>query len=483
MNILKFSDIIKGAYGRKVAKADVERVDSSNVLDVLSSTVGVFNLNRIAIKYLWDYYKGDQPIRYRKKVVRDDLKPNNIVENHAYEIVMYKNAQTNDEPIQCVALKDSEEINKAVERLNEYNSIINKYTKDINSGEWTSAVGTGFKAVQRTGKEDKPYRIVTPSPMNTYIVYSSITEEALMSVQELKDVKGNQYYHIYTPSHEFKVSKGKIVDSKLHAFGGIPIIEYPNNQSRLSDIEIVIDILDAINNMQSNRVDAVEQFVQSFMKFVNCQIDEEQFKRMKEMGAIVVKSNNGDNKADVDILTQELNQGESQVTKKDLIDSTWSILAIPNREGNTGGDTQGAVQLRNGHDFSKQRAKIKDSQIKCSEKELMSRIINIIRIDGKGDVNLTDFDYDVQISHSPTDNILVKVQALQLMLTAGIHPLIAIKTAGLWSDCEKVFMLSKPYLDALYQTLDQIQDREEQELKAQEIMAKVGSGKDDNKQE
>lgn len=189
MNRMHLQDLVKGEYGRKVAKVDVEEVTSDNVVDILGNTIGVFNYNRAIIKYLWNYYKGDQPIRYRKKVVRDDILPNNIVENHAYEIVSFKNAQTNGEPIQCVAVKDSEEVNKSVERLNEYNSIVSKHTNDINCGEWTSATGTGFKAVQRTKDTKKPFRIVTPSPLNTYVVYSNITEEPLMSVQELKDLR------------------------------------------------------------------------------------------------------------------------------------------------------------------------------------------------------------------------------------------------------------------------------------------------------
>ena len=36
----------------------------------------------------------------------------------------------------------------------------------------------------------------------------------------------------------------------------------------------------------------------------------------------------------------------------------------------------------------------------------------------------------------------------------GIHPLVAIKVCGLWTDAEKVFLLSKPYLDNLYKTID-----------------------------
>ena len=123
--------------------------------------------------------------------------------------------------------------------------------------------------------------------------------------------------------------------------------------------------------MQSNRMDAIEQFVQSWIKFVNCEVDEKSFIKMKMQGALVVKSNNGENKADVDIMTQELNQTESQVAKDDLWNNALSISAIPNKQGNTGGDTQGAVELRNGWDFSKQRAKLKDPYIKDAEKRLV----------------------------------------------------------------------------------------------------------------
>jgi hypothetical protein len=60
-----------------------------------------------------------------------------------------------------------------------------------------------------------------------------------------------------------------------------------------------------------------------------------------------------------------------------------------------------------------------------------------------------------------------KAQTLTVLLQSGIHPLIAIKTVGLWGDAEKTFLLSKPYLDNIYKTID---DVEAQERKAQEII-------------
>ena len=76
----------------------------------------------------------------------------------------------------------------------------------------------------------------------------------------------------------------------------------------------------------------IEQFVQSFIKFVNCDIDEETFKAFKEMGAIKVKSSSGE-KADVDIISQELNQTQTQVTKDDLYQTVLIICGMPDRKG------------------------------------------------------------------------------------------------------------------------------------------------------
>lgn len=469
MNTMYLQDLTQGQYGRKIAYTDVEEITPENVVKVVGRCVGAFNTNKPVIRYLWNYYKGDQPIRYRKKVSRDDI-VNKIVENHAYEFVQFKTGQTYGEPVQYVSRRDDERVNKAVDGLNDYMIDADKQTKDITSGEWQSAVGTSYKAAQNANG-DVPFRVVSPSPLNTFVIYSRRMEEPMLAVQELKDEDGENYKLCFSENMEFTIKDSKLIEWKLHAFGGIPIVEYPNNAERISDIELVIDILDAINNMQSNRMDAIEQFVQSWVKFVNCDVDEEQFQKMKMLGALVVKSNNGENKADVDIMTQELSQTESQVAKGDLWDNALTILAIPNKQTNTGGDTQGAVELRNGWDFSKTRAKLKDPFVKSSEKRLAKVILNILRVSGN-DLGITTRDFDVQINHSPTDNLVVKCQALQYLLQCGIHPLVAIKTIGLWGDAEKVFMLSKPYLDNLWKTIEDVQG---QEQKAKELMDEFNS--------
>lgn len=474
-NTMYFQDLVKGNYGRKIAYTDAERITDENVVKIIGQCIGVFYGNKTAIRYLWRYYKGDQPVLYRTKVSNEDI-TNKILENHAYEIVQFKVGQTYGEPVQFISRKDDDAINNAVDELNDFMTDANKQEKDIKSGEWQSATGTSFKAIQ--SKEGEiPFRITAPTPMNTFIIYNRTTEEPMLAVQELKDEDGRYYKLAFSETMSFKIVNSNVVSSKLHTYGGIPIVEYPNNHERISDIELVISMLDAINNMQSNRMDGIEQFVQSWIKFVNCDVDEEQFAKMKMNHALVVKSINNDNKSDVDIMTQELNQTQCQVAKDDLWDNALSILAIPTKQSNTGGDTQGAVELRNGWDFSKTRAKLKDPIVKSSEKRLATVVLNTLRVSGN-DLKLSIRDFEVQINHSPQDNMYTKSQTLLQLLQCGIHPIVAIKTVGLWGDAEKTFMLSKPYLDNLWKTID---DVEEQERKAQEIVAKLNNQNPTNK--
>lgn len=474
-------------YGLKVAYTDEEEINADNIVKVVGDTISTFYRNREIAEYLWRYKNGDQPVLYREKTVRDDIR-NVVVENHAWEIVTYVNSQEVGEPIQVASLSEKENISKAVDLFNDYCRGANKQLRDAICGEWTHTAGTGFKAVQiKDG--DVPFRVVVPTPLNTYIIYQRSTVEPLLAVQMLKDKDGNEYKLCYSDTHEYRIQNSSLVSvfdhnglevkEKVHAFGGIPIVEYPNNQDRISDIALVITMLDAINEIQANRADSIGQFVQSWMKFVNCTIDETTFEKMRQKGALVVQSNNGENRADVDIMTQELNQSESQVAKNDLFDNIYRILSIPSDQGNTGGDTQGAVELRNNHSKAKQKAKLRDAYIKESEKRLDTIILHVINQATNNSCPLGIMDYDVQVNRNPTDNLQVRAQVLQMLLASGVHPKLATEKSGLWGDSEKAYLQSKPYYDAKYKTAEEMEQEQQKQLE----LAKANNPdevKDDN---
>jgi len=66
-------------------------------------------------------------------------------------------------------------------------------------------------------------------------------------------------------------------------------------------------------------------------------------------------------------------------------------------------------------------------------------------------------------------------------LEKGIHPKIAIKTCDLWGDPEKVYVVSKDYLDAKYKTASEmLAEAEAEHARRLEISKSSMKGGEDN---
>ena len=454
---MSFTDICSNSYGRQVIYTNAENIDNTNIVKEVGKAYSIHLKNRTEIDYLERYYKGDQPILYRKKKVRPEIN-NKVVENHALEIVEHKAAENFGEPVQYV-LKGTDETTKEAKSielndLNDYNEMEAKDEIDIQMARDRSICGTSYKFHynrKNPTDDEAPYGIDREDPKETFVVYSSgIGHKAMFSCQIRKDKENQQYFFCYTDKMWYKVQNGKIAESGRNGIKKIPVVEYPNNFYRLSDIEIVITVLDAINKMQSDRMNGIEQFIQSFVKFLNCEMSGDEWEKLREEGALTVKSNGNGAKADVEIMSDELDQQQSQIAKDDLYENMLIVEGMPDRQENSGGDTGQAVVMRNGFYFSEKRAEISEPPYKKAERESIKIVLNILRI--KGMTSLTLKDIEIKITRSKMDNMSVKAQVFQMLVQGGIDPKVAIKVCSLFSDPEEVYLQSKPYLDVKYPT-------------------------------
>ena len=278
----------KKMTGRLIIKTSEPEISDNNVLEVLRKSLNTHILNRSEIDYLYKYYKGDQPILYRTKEVRPEI-CNKIVENRANEIVSFKVGYLCGEPIQYVSRSGNEDIVRQVNVLNEYMFAEDKASQDQEIVEWQMICGTAFRMVLPDGVgdlDDAPFEMYTLDPRNTFVVYSSeIGSEPMMAVKYYVDDTNVQHYSIYTRNKYYEVTGDIITQISQHALYDIPIIEYPANNARLGAFEIVLPLLDAMNNVASNRLDGVEQLVQAFIKFINCDISKEDYQEFLELGA------------------------------------------------------------------------------------------------------------------------------------------------------------------------------------------------------
>lgn len=471
-NIRPFTAICNCNFGRQIIYTKVSRVTNANILKELSKALIIHNQNAIEIEYLDRYYRGDQPILYRKKVNRPEVN-NKIPVNLAYELVERKTADICAEPIQYVLRGTDNNKSKQITELNIIMDSESKQECDIDICRWRSICGTGYRFVgndEGNGEllDESDFSLSSENPMNTFVCYYTNNKPAF-SCQIREGENSEIIYFCYTNTEWFEIVNGKINASGKNGNSGIPVIEYPNNARRLSDIEMTIGITDAINTLTSDRINGVEQFVSAWVKFVNCEIDKDEFDKMRLAGALVVKSNNGaENKADVDVMTNELNQTEGQVVFNDLFDRFLNIQGLANRESNTGGDTGQAVQLRNGHYDAGLRTAINEPILKKAELMSLRIILNRLRIN-KGYI-LTPSDIEVHINHSKLDNLLTKTESLKMLLDSGINYKRAIKTVDLFSDSEQVALESKDRMEFLYPTKQEEKSENiEKEEKAEKL--------------
>ena len=448
-----FNKVCNNSFGRKVIYTNAQKITEKNIVKELSRAINQFRQNAAEIDYLYNYYLGNQPVLYREKKIRPEIN-NKVVHNTAFFIVETKTADIASEPIQYVLRGTDETKSKEIAELNAIMENEDKAYSDICLARWRSICGTSYRLIANDdGRssllDETDFRIDVLDPRKTAVVYYSNNIPAF-SFQTIKDENNNTLYFVYTKESWYKINGTKVIDSGTNGFLAIPVIEYPNNENRLSDIEVTISLSDAINEMASDRQDGIQQFVQSFIKFVNCEMDGEKFKELRQMGAFIVKSNNGENKADVDIMSSELNQSESQVAKDDLFNSILVIQGIANREGNTGGDTQGAVSLRNGYLDSEKRAELSEPSFKKAEKQFLRILLYKLSVDKQTSLKVSDIE--IKISRSKMDNMLTKAETLKVLLDSGIYFERAIKSVGFFADPEQVAIESADRMKILYPT-------------------------------
>lgn len=455
-------------HGRRVITTDYVEVTSNNIIDVLRKTLPEHWKNRREICFLWDYYKGKQSILKRKKEVRPEI-CSKIVENRANEIVSFKSGYLMGEPIQYVSRGNTENITEPINQLNEYVFAEEKPAKDKELADWFHICGTSFRMVlpDHMAKEadEAPFEIYTLDPRNTFVVYNNgLGNKPVLGVKYVVDENNVIHYSCYSPTEYWEIINYKIVEHKTHILGDIPIIEYPLNLARVGAFESVVPLLDAINLTDSNRLDGVEQLIQALMLFHNVDISSDDFKQLREEGAIKFKDIDPQLKAEVSYLINNLNQGETQTLVDHMYQTVLTICGMPNRNGGSStSDTGSAVIMRDGWSAAEARAKDSELMFKKSERRFLKLVLNICRT--MTDMDLKVCNIEIRFTRRNYENILQKAQVLDLMLKNNkIHPRLAFEHCGLFVDSDLAYALSAEYV-------------EEQEKKAQELMDKQNQRK------
>lgn len=449
-------------FGRTVITTNVEFVDRTNILEVLQQAVPIHETNVTQINYLYGYYKGEQEILERSdKTIRDDINYK-VLENRCKEIVDFKEGYAIGDPIQY-----NDRTGENQEAINELNDIMDYEGRnhiDESTVEWNMICGTAYKVAQPKEDEFSPIEIASLDPRQTFVVYaSSFRKEPLLGVWFVTDNENNTYYYCYTPNKFYKVENNEtIVEETANGIGYIPIVEFPCNNARIGAFEPIIGLQDALNIVDSDRVNAVAEYVQSLIVATNCNFDEGVTATdIMKSGIVRLTSADGIHQ-DLKLLSQELDQASTQTLKDDIYNSILTICSMPNRNGGSStSDTGIAVVYRDGWSAAETWQKKYEVVYKRSEREFLNVCCAIF--DTTKGPKLRPSDIEVKFTRKNYENISLKVQVLDQMLNnPKIAPRLAFIYSNIFPDPEEAYKESEPFIQSALESSNQINVREDE---------------------
>lgn len=467
-------------FGRKQIFCDKTNIDKTNILEVLGEAYAIHEQNRAEMLYLFEYVKGRQPILDREKQIRPEINEK-IVDNMASEILEFKLGYEFGSPISYVqrARKDiksrnalfyffkklftSDESKKEDLRVSAINEMMVeecKAAKDLMLAKDVKTCGVGYRLILpkkiKTGVS--VFDLLVLNPMNTFVVYSNDAyREPILGVSYFPHRDGSVTFGCYTKTSYFKIEMGITkgfedwFEEKPNTVGMVPIIEYINDYDRMGCFERVIPLMDALNTIDSDRVNDIAQHVQNILWGDNVALDTEQYKKLRDDGMILTKSEQGKT-ATLKYLESVLNQSENQTLVDYVKQQILDITNTPSRSELSGGSTGSATNMSTGWMAAETDAKEKEQIWSASERRETAVILKIIKDSNEVDADIAELnlsDIEIKFSRSRTYDLATKCNSLSALIGIGIDPLRAIEVVGLFTDPQQVALDSAERIDRI----------------------------------
>ena len=446
-------------HGRRRLVTDFSEITAANVKEALGKAMAVHVLNEQEIRYLFDYYRGKQPVQERVKDIRPDICYNTVI-NHASEIVAFKVSYLLSDPVVYVSRNGegeiSQELSRKIARFNDYMHLAGKQACDKEIADDFTICGQAYRLTLANpaypDEDDSPLTIQTLNPATTGVVYENTSAKHSRAVFAFTYVdrlgKLGRLTRVWTRDRVFTIERGEVTE-EVNSLGMIPVVEYVNNEFRLGAFEPVLDLLNDANVLESNRIEATEQNVQSLLWFNDVELDEEQIERLrsKPNAFVFTRTIKDSQTPNIKNVAVELQQADQQVLSNDLYKKILTIVGMPSTGDGTTSDSSnnGSTIVRNGWQHAEARAKDTSTLWQRSDKAFLRIALSLCD-------DLTDAAVGGKLGLSPEDiigkftrrnyeDVMTKATVLTTLLGSPlVHPRTAYQAANLVPDPEEAYM-------------------------------------------
>ena len=465
------SPIYNTKLGRQIIYTPVQFVTRDNLIDVLTSAEGVHRQNVADIKYLLRYEKGDQPLN-RVKKVRPEIDICDV-DNIANQVTEFKLGYDWGYPISLIQRGQKAESNSdAIAMLNDYYELAGNRGKQQELARYVEITGIGYTYVDINDSYepgDSPFTLDVLNPEFTFVVRSTYyTDNRVVLAVTFSDTdeKGNKQYNCFTPDSRFVVKGNKIDSEWLNPLGVIPIIEWIRAYDRMGCFERQIPEMDALNLLNSDFLNDVDQNTQAIWHANDVEFQTEEVTledgttitktKRPENGQWLQTFSNPNGKPSITPLTVNYNYSgvlSNIITKRQTI---LSKCDVPQRADTSGGSSGVAMSDASGWSAAEASASKKENiqdLCKCAELRVVFRAIQRqSKIPSDDPIKkLTLADIKPYIKRQKSYEMTVKTNAFATMVAHGINGLDAMQSINFFDDPSQVWERSKKTIEQYQQ--------------------------------
>lgn len=441
--------------------------------------------NAEKIKYLYEYWLGEQDIRAKKRE-HDINKENNNkeVENHAYRQVDFKVGFLCGERRDYTHKADSDSDDLTI--LDRYFTDCKFFSKDIDLKEWIYTTGIGVTYTKpRTDiivqdgviendtpkyryatadegfdiKYEAPFTFECVDPQENFNVYSSsFGKEALFSVSyvtiDLDEDNGviteGKEILIETRYASFRFKSDKAFGTFYWEDGQVittpkslrylPLIEYSVNKDRYGIIEKNRSSFNTINLIRSSVNDMVVDNANAILVFKNVDIESDEVKEMRKAGAIIISDSQTvrqGGSADLKTITMEIPFDKLAIYIDQVIVNAYDIVGVPMASGQvtSGGDTGQARLLGGGWNNAYIIIHKEIQSLLGYDYDQLKLFLMLCKQVPNCPVNqLFASQIDINYRVNQNDNLLVKTQSMKYLYDIHCDLEFILKVCGLSND-------------------------------------------------
>lgn len=477
--IIQNCDIKKSGIPKIEIPVRLSELDEETLKYYLPDCVAKLKRNAFKIKYLKSFVDGTyQEIDDREKELKTSGNANHkIKENHAYEIVQFKEGFRLGNKRQLVN-KEGIENNDV--------SYIEKFMTDADSDskimEWVHdlySTGIGITFIQprkdifsdngEQGEKRKvdykkaddgydvevnaPFVYETVNAEENAVVYSSCIGESglkdlfcinIANVLNKTTKQTEEVVTVYTRDsvYEWRKVNGvqeltRIADSAV--YGELPMTEHSLNKTRICPIEVIYDMLNAVNLLVSLEINSAEDKVNQLLVFINCDPDSIDIDEMYKSGAIALTGGMGDRQADVKPISNNIEYTQTSILKEQLLTRMFDIIGVPLASASVSSGNNEAAYLGGGWTNANIIMNRDIVYGERSEREELRKIIKICKLNPDNPVQTIHAnEIDIKYNINQSNNYVAKSQAMQNLNDIGFEIADIVKAIPFFGDEEGV---------------------------------------------